>query len=72
MRLTGVRPDSPADKAGIKAGDVIVEFGGQGVKDIYSYTDALNSHAPGDVVKVVLLRGGERVTLNVTLGKRGG
>jgi hypothetical protein len=71
MRLMGVRPDSPADKGGLKTGDVIVEFGGTPVKDLYSYTDALYAHKPGDVVKVVVLRGTQRVELNVTLGKRG-
>jgi S1-C subfamily serine protease len=72
MRLMGVRPDSPADKGGLKTGDVIVEFGGVPVKDLYSYTDALYSHKPGDVVKVVVMRGTQRVELSVTLGKRGG
>jgi Zn-dependent M28 family amino/carboxypeptidase len=72
LRLVGVRPDSPADKGGLKAGDVIVEFGGLAVKDLYSYTDALYKHKPGDVVKVVVLRGTQRVELTVTLGKRGG
>jgi hypothetical protein len=72
MRLLGVRPESPADKGGLKAGDVIVEFGGTVVKDLYSYTDALYAHQPGDVVKVVVLRDGKRVELSVTLGKRGG
>ena len=72
MRLMGVRPDSPADKGGLKAGDVIVEFGGAPVKDLYSYTDALYTHKPGDTVKVVVLRGTERLELTVTLGKRGG
>jgi len=42
------------------------------VKDLYSYTDALYSHKPGDVVKVVVMRAGQRVELTVTLGKRGG
>ena len=72
MRLMGVRPDSPADKGGLKAGDVIVEFGGVAVKDLYSYTGALYAHKPGDVVTVVVLRGTQRVELTVTLGKRGG
>jgi serine protease Do len=71
MRLMGVRPDSPADKGGLKTGDVIVEFGGRAVKDLYSYTDALYAHKPGDVVKIVVMRDGKRVELNVTLGKRG-
>jgi hypothetical protein len=72
MRLMGVRPDSPADKGGLKTGDVIIEFAGTQVKDLYSYTDALYAHKPGDIVKIVVLRGTERVELTVTLGKRGG
>lgn len=71
MRLTGVRPGSPADLGGLKAGDVIVEFGGVEIRDLYSYTDALYSHQPGDVVKVVVLRDGKRVELTVKLGRRG-
>jgi len=42
------------------------------VKDLYTYSDALYAHKPGDVVKIVVLRGTERVELPVTLGKRGG
>lgn len=72
MKLSGVRAGSPADQGGLKAGDVIVEFGGTPVKDIYSYTDALGAFKPGDVVKVVVLRGTERLTLTVTLGRRAG
>ena len=72
LRLTGVRPGSPADLGGLKAGDVIVELGGVAVKDLYSYSDALYAHKPGDVVKVVVVRGGERLELSVTLGRRGG
>jgi len=71
VRLTGVRADSPADKAGMKAGDIIVQFDGKPVKDLYAYTDALYAHQPGDAVDVVVLRGTERLTLKVTLGKRG-
>ena len=72
LRLAGVRAGSPADLGGLKAGDVIVELGGVAVKDLYSYSDALYAHKPGDVVKVVVLRGGERLELSVTLGRRGG
>ena len=71
LRLTGVRPGSPADEGGLRAGDVIVEFGGKPVTDLYTYTDALYAHQPGDVVRVVVLRRGERVEVTVTLGKRG-
>ena len=70
VRLTGVRAESPADKAGLKAGDIIVEFAGKPVNDLYGYTDALYAQKPGDSVDVVVLRGGERVTVKVTLGRR--
>jgi hypothetical protein len=71
LKLTGVRANSPADKGGLKAGDVIVQFGGRNVKDLYTYSDALYAHQPGDAVDVVYLRGGERRTTTVTLGTRG-
>ena len=71
LRLSGVRAGSPADFAGLRAGDVIVGFGGRAVKDLYSYSDALYAHKPGDKVDVVFMRDGERHTTTVTLGKRG-
>ena len=71
LKLTGVRAGSPAEKGGLAAGDIIVEFGGRAVTDLQSYSDALYSHKPGDTVKVVFLRGGKRVETTVTLGTRG-
>jgi S1-C subfamily serine protease len=71
LRLTGVRAGSPADSAGLKAGDVVVELGGRGVTDLQTYSDALYSHSPGDVVAVVVVRDGQRLTLRVKLGRRG-
>jgi aminopeptidase YwaD len=71
LRLTGVRAGSPAEKGGLAAGDVIVRFAGRDVKDLYTYSEALYAHKPGDEVEVVFLRGGERRTTRVTLGTRG-
>ena len=71
LRLTGVRPGGPAERAGLAAGDVIVEFGGAVVTDLQTYSDALYSHKPGDVVEIVVLRGGERRIVKATLGERG-
>jgi Peptidase family M28/PDZ domain len=70
LRLTGVSPGSPADSAGLKAGDVIVEFDGKPVKDLYEYSDALYAHKPGDDVSIGVIRDGRRLTLKVKLGKR--
>jgi aminopeptidase YwaD len=70
LRLTGVRAGSPADQAGLLAGDIVVEFGGKVVTDLQGFSDALYSHKPGDEVSVTILRKGERKEFMVKLGKR--
>jgi aminopeptidase YwaD len=72
LRLSGVRPGSPAEAGGLKAGDIIIELGGKAVTDLYSYTDALYANKVGDKVKIVFMRDGKRMETEVTLGKRGG
>ena len=71
LRLTGVHAGSPAARAGLASGDVIVEFGGRTVKDLYDFSDALYAHRPGDTVSVVVLRNGDRKRLTIHLGRRG-
>ena len=71
LRLTGVRAGSPADSAGLKAGDIVVELGGKPVTDLQSYSDALYAFSPGDVIEVVVMRGTERMRFSVRLGRRG-
>jgi S1-C subfamily serine protease len=71
VRLTGVSPGSPAERAGLRAGDVIVEFGGMPVGDLYQFTDALRARQPGDTVRVVVQRNGEPLTVTAVLGRRG-
>ena len=71
LRLTGVTPGSPADRGGLKAGDIVVALGGREVTDLTTYSNALYTHKPGDEVEVVVVRGSERLTLRVTLGRRG-
>ena len=66
LKLSGVRGASPADKAGLKAGDVIVEFNKQKVANIYDYTYALDAVKIGQPVEITVLRDGKRVTLTVT------
>jgi hypothetical protein len=70
LKLTGVRAGSPADSAGIRAGDIVVELGGKPVTDLQTYSDALYSYKPGDTVKVVVIRDGRRLILDVKLGQR--
>ena len=66
VKLSGARGGSPADKAGIKAGDVIVEFAGQKIANIYDYTYALDAVKIGVPVKVVIQREGKKVELTIT------
>jgi len=66
VKLSGVRAGGPAEKAGIKGGDIIVEFGGQPIKNVYDYTYALDAVKIGKPLDVVVLREGQRVKLSVT------
>jgi hypothetical protein len=65
-----VHADSPAGKAGLKAGDLLVEFGGEPIKNLYDFTDALGTKKPGDIVPVVVKRNGQSITVSVTLEVR--
>jgi aminopeptidase YwaD len=68
--LSGVRPESPAEKAGIRGGDVLVRFGGIPIANLYDFTYALRDKKPGDVVEVEVERDGEIVAVVATLEKR--
>ena len=65
-----VRADSPAGKAGLKAGDTLVEFGGQTITNLYDFTYALGNKKVGDVVAVVVQRNGQPLKVSVTLEER--
>ena len=71
VRLSGVSAGSPAEQAGMQKGDVLIRFDGEEIEDLYVFTDALRSHAPGDTVDVVVLREGEEVPLVAVLASRG-
>ena len=68
--LSGVRGGGPADKAGIKAGDIIVHFAGKEITNIYDYTYALDAVKAGKSVEMEVLRKGKRIKINVTPGTR--
>lgn len=70
LLLDAVRDDSPAAKAGIKAGDKIVKLAGREVHNVYDYTYALGEMKAGQEYEVELLRGGERLTLKITPAAR--
>ena len=83
--VQSVVPDSPADKAGIEAGDaqatiggqqlnaggdVIVEADGKAVTDMSDVIAAVDSKHPGDKLELTVVRGGDQRTVSVTLGDR--
>jgi Zn-dependent M28 family amino/carboxypeptidase len=70
LRLDGVRDDSPASKAGLKAGDRIVKMAGHEVKNVYDYTYALGEMKAGQEYEVEIVRGSDRLTLRITPAAR--
>ena len=74
VKLSGVTGGSPAEKAGLMAGDTIVKFGDKELRNLYDYTYALQGRKPGEKVNLVVRRmvDGKTAekTLEVTLGSR--
>jgi len=67
MKFADVVGGSPADKAGFKVGDVMIEFGGEKVDNPNDYDNVLSTHSVGDKVVVTVMRGQEKITKIVTL-----
>jgi hypothetical protein len=70
VKFADVRAGSPAHKAGLRRGDVLVSFGGASIANLQDFTFQLRSRKAGDVVTVIVLRDGQEVTADVTLGTR--
>ena len=68
--LSDVRGGGPADKAGLKGGDIIVHFAGKDITNIYDYTYAIDAVKVGKQVGIEILRKGKRVKLSITPAAR--
>jgi C-terminal processing protease CtpA/Prc len=66
VKLSGVRPGSPAEKAGLKANDVVIELAGKSIRSVYDYTYVLQDMKPDVTVDVIVLREGQRIELKLT------
>lgn len=65
MQISAVREGKPAEKAGLKAGDIVIKIGKTDVTDMQSYMQALSLYKSGDKVKVIALREGKKKTVKV-------
>ncbi len=70
LRIDGVRAGTPAEKAGMQAGDILTQIGTTKVKNIYDLTAALSTLEPNTVVDVVVIRDGKEVKMKATLTGR--
>ncbi len=70
VRFADITPGSPAGKAGLKGGDILVKFGKDPIQNLYDFTYALRAHKPGDEVEVEVLRNGQSLKVKVQLTER--
>ena len=67
LKIDGVRKNGPADKAGIKRGDVIISIKGKEVNNIYDYMYRLEELEAKEVVKIIIIREGKEMVLSINL-----
>ena len=68
--IDGTSPDSPAEKGGLKGGDMIVQWNKMPIKNLYDLMKGLNTSKPGDVVTLKVKRNKKDVEPKVKLGSR--
>ncbi len=68
--LSGVSGNGPADKAGLKGGDIIVRLAGKNITNIYDYTYALDALKIGQPVEIVVMRDAAELTLKIVPAMR--
>ncbi|MBW3664995.1 MAG: trypsin-like peptidase domain-containing protein, partial [Actinobacteria bacterium] len=67
--VVSVEPGSGADRAGLQPEDIVVSFDGEEITSMSELAVAVRAQEPGDEVEVDVVRGGEELTLTVTLGE---
>ncbi|HHT9127349.1 MAG TPA: M28 family peptidase [Candidatus Wujingus californicus] len=65
VKLSSVKGGGPADKAGIKDGDIIIEIAGQKIKNVYDYNYAIDTLGFGKSIEVAVLRNGKREAITI-------
>jgi S1-C subfamily serine protease len=70
VKVSGLVPGSPAEKAGLRPDDVVASIDGKAIANLQGFSDVLRTLAPGQTVRVVLIRQGKEVTVSVILAER--
>lgn len=66
QKLSAVRPDTPAKRAGVQGGDIVIELAGKKIEDIYDYTYAIEALKIGQATTIKVRRGDKELELNIT------
>jgi hypothetical protein len=70
VKLAGTRPGSPADRAGVQAGDVLVGIGPHRIRTLEEFTEVLSALTPGEKALLKIERAGKALSLPATVGSR--
>ncbi|MCH2206072.1 MAG: DegQ family serine endoprotease [Lentisphaerales bacterium] len=68
--ISQVTPGSPADKGGVKVGDIVVNFDGKVIKDVGPFRNVIAMKLPGDKIQMDVIRNGKKKTLDIVLTSR--
>ena len=66
VALSGVASGGPADKAGLKSNDIVIQLNGQKIESIYDYTNAIGNLSPNNETTIMIQRGKEQIILKIT------
>ena len=64
--MSGVASGGPADKAGLKSNDIVIQLNGQKIESIYDYTNAIGNLSPNNETTIMIQRGKEQIILKIT------
>ncbi len=70
VQLSDVSKGGPAETAGVKKGDIIVELAGKSIENIYDYTAIIDAIKIGEETSITVMRDGKRVKMKITPGSR--
>jgi len=70
LEIEAVTPDGPAEKAGLKEGDILIEAGGERIRNRIRFGRIVGGDDPGDTIKLKIKRGDEELEIDLTVGSQ--